>query len=124
MTAAALAATPDVAAAQPPVSPMTASSDRKWAPTAERQPLLASTARRYLQQISVSLSTSSVDVADKALRLFCLFLAEQHPQVSGFPRRGSFRTTNTAVGSASAGRSCSRYLAKLRKNRAEIGISR
>lgn len=100
MTAAALAATPQIPGPQR-VSPLTASSDRKWAPTAERQPLLASTARRYLQQISVSLSTSSVDVADKALRLFCLFLAEQHPQVSGFaqidrPQIEDFKTWLTA----------------------------
>ena len=87
MTAPALAAV-TTAITTTPGPRMTASSDRKWAPTADRQPLLASTARRYLQQISVSLSASSVDVADKALRLFCLFLAGQHPQVSGYAQIG------------------------------------
>jgi len=58
--------------------------DENWAPTAARQPQLAATARRYLEQISVSLSTSSVSVADQALRMFCLFLAEQHPDIAGF----------------------------------------
>ncbi|CAA9403981.1 MAG: hypothetical protein AVDCRST_MAG75-2318 [uncultured Propionibacteriaceae bacterium] len=58
--------------------------DRTWAPTAQRQPQLAVTARRYLAQIDVSLSPASVKVADQTLRMFCLFLAEQHPLVSGF----------------------------------------
>ncbi len=58
--------------------------DQNWAPTARRQPLLAATARRYLEQISVSLSPSSVTVADQALRMFCLFLADTHPDVTCF----------------------------------------
>lgn len=58
--------------------------DLTWAPTAARQPQLAATARRYLEQISISLSTSSVGVADQALRMFCLFLAAEHPDVSSF----------------------------------------
>lgn len=58
--------------------------DVLWAPTARRQPLLAATARQYLDQISISLSPSSVVVADQTLRMFCLFLAEIRPGVSGF----------------------------------------
>ena len=58
--------------------------DQNWASTARRQPQLAATARRYLEQISISLSTSSVAVADQALRMFCLFLADTHPDVSCF----------------------------------------
>ena len=37
------------------------------------------TARAYLDQISISLSPSSVAVADQALRGFCEFLAQTHP---------------------------------------------
>ena len=62
--------------------------DRSWATIVLRQPHLASTGRRYLEQISISLSASSVVVADQALRGFCQFLAEQHPQISGFAQVG------------------------------------
>ena len=58
--------------------------DLSWAPTLQRQPQLAVTARRYLAQIEVSLSAASVKVADQTLRMFCLFLAAEHPQVAGF----------------------------------------
>ena len=37
-----------------------------------------------MDQISISLSPSSVRVADQTLRWFCLFLADKHPEVSGF----------------------------------------
>jgi integrase/recombinase XerD len=83
MTAPALAivATPTVAStAERRLSKL----DAAWAPTARRHPLLAATARQYLDQISISLSPSSVVVADQTLRLFCDFLAETHPDVSGF----------------------------------------
>ncbi len=62
--------------------------DRSWATIVGRQPQLAATGRRYLDQISISLSASSVRVADQALRGFCLFLAEQHPQINGFAQVG------------------------------------
>jgi integrase/recombinase XerD len=90
MTTAALAALPSSTATVstpstgPAVPAGLAKLDQNWAATAARQPQLAVTARRYLDQISVSLSTSSVVVADKALRMFCLFLAEQHPTVPGY----------------------------------------
>jgi len=45
-----------------------------WAPILRRQPQLAVTAGQYLDQISISLSASSVRVADQTLRLFCEFL--------------------------------------------------
>jgi site-specific recombinase XerD len=81
MTALAIVATPTVAStAERRLSKL----DAAWAPTARRHPLLAATARQYLDQISISLSPSSVVVADQTLRLFCDFLAETHPDVSGF----------------------------------------
>ena len=55
-----------------------------WAPILHRQPQLAITAGQYLEQISISLSPSSVRVADQTLRWFCLFLADTHPEVNGF----------------------------------------
>ena len=55
-----------------------------WAPILRRQPQLALTAGQYLDQISISLSPSSVRVADQTLRLFCEFLSEKHPEVIGF----------------------------------------
>ena len=55
-----------------------------WAPILRRQPQLALTAERYMDQISISLSPSSVRVADQTLRWFCLFLADTHPEISGF----------------------------------------
>ena len=84
MTAA--APLPAVTATPRPTVPMIRLSklDQNWAPTARRQPQLAATARRYLEQISISLSPSSVAVADQALRMFCLFLADTHPDVSCF----------------------------------------
>ena len=56
----------------------------RWAPTLRRQPQLAITAGQYLDQIAISLSPSSVRVADQTLRLFCEFLSEKHPEISGF----------------------------------------
>ncbi len=53
-----------------------------------RQPQLALTARAYLDQISISLSPSSVTVADQALRMFCEFLATSHPDVSSYREVG------------------------------------
>ena len=55
-----------------------------WAPILRRQPQLAVTAGQYLDQIAISLSASSVRVTDQTLRLFCEFLADRHPEVSGF----------------------------------------
>jgi integrase len=65
-------------------APWLASSHAKWTAIAVQRPVLAATATRYLEQIFISLSASSVRVADQTLRTFCLFLAEQHPQVSCF----------------------------------------
>ncbi|MDQ3663887.1 MAG: site-specific integrase [Actinomycetota bacterium] len=67
-----------------PVPTRLSKLDHTWAPTARRQPQLAATARRYLDQISISLATSSVAVADQSLRMFCLFLADTHPGVTCF----------------------------------------
>jgi site-specific recombinase XerD len=84
MTAPAAVAAVTVTARPTVVSTRLSKLDENWALTAARRPQLASTARRYLEQISVSLSTSSVAVADQALRMFCLFLAAEHPDVSSF----------------------------------------
>ena len=57
---------------------------REWAATAQRAPQLAVTARRYLDQIHVSLQPRSVEAADNTLRLFVAFLGEEHPDVAAF----------------------------------------
>jgi integrase/recombinase XerD len=76
---------PALAVLTPPVPGNPPSKlDQMWAPTAGRRPQLAATARQYLDQISISLSPSSVVVADQTLRLFCQFLSETHPDISGF----------------------------------------
>jgi len=52
------------------------------------RPQLTATSRRYLEQISISLSASSVRVADQTLRGFCTSLASRHPNVSTFAQVG------------------------------------
>lgn len=79
MTAATLLTTTPPASAQLP-----GNSHAKWSAIALDRPVLAATATRYLQQLFISLSASSVRVADQTLRTFCLFLTEQHPQIDCF----------------------------------------
>jgi len=62
--------------------------DRRWLALQAKCPQLTATSRRYLEQISVSLSASSVRVADQTLRGFCTFLADEHPHVSTFAQVG------------------------------------
>ncbi|MEO6713209.1 MAG: tyrosine-type recombinase/integrase [Mycobacteriales bacterium] len=62
--------------------------DRRWLLLQADCPQLTATSRRYLEQISISLSASSVRVADQTLRGFCTFLADDHPQVSTFAQVG------------------------------------
>ncbi|MDQ3464238.1 MAG: tyrosine-type recombinase/integrase, partial [Actinomycetota bacterium] len=62
--------------------------DHRWLPLTQERPHLAATSRRYLEQISISLSASSVRVADQTLRAFCTFLIDRHPHVTGFAQVG------------------------------------
>jgi site-specific recombinase XerD len=74
-----------VLAAAPSASlPLTGNSAGQWLTIRRERPVLAATAERYLEQISISLSASSVRVADQTLRTFCTFLAEQHPTITAF----------------------------------------
>ncbi len=72
------------AATAPPSAPLQGNSRAKWSAIGVQRPVLAATAERYLEQIFISLSASSVRVADQTLRSFCLFLAEQHPTITAF----------------------------------------
>jgi site-specific recombinase XerD len=69
-----------------PATPLTlpGNSAGQWVLISQQRPMLAATAARYLEQISISLSASSVRVADQTLRTFCNFLAEQHPNITAF----------------------------------------
>jgi integrase len=58
--------------------------DREWAEIAQDAPALGSTARRYLAQIGVSLQPGTVKASSRVLRLFCLHLIYQHPELTGF----------------------------------------
>ena len=62
--------------------------DRRWLALQAQCPQLTATSRRYLEQLSISLSASSVRVADQTLRGFCTFLTEQHPTVTTFGQVG------------------------------------
>ena len=62
--------------------------DRRWLTLQATCPQLTATSRRYLEQLSISLSASSVRVADQTLRGFCTFLTEKHPLVSTFAQVG------------------------------------
>jgi len=57
---------------------------REWAAIAEAAPQLADTGGRYLDQIALSLQSSSVVVANAGLRLFCRYLVEDHPGTDRF----------------------------------------
>ena len=69
---------------RPPVSPLTGNSLEMWGRISGQRPVMMETAGRYLQQISLSLSPSSVRVYDQTLRGFCVFLSKEHPTVIGF----------------------------------------
>ncbi|MDH5290199.1 MAG: tyrosine-type recombinase/integrase [Acidimicrobiia bacterium] len=64
--------------------------DDRWALIAQRAPLLATTCGNYLDQTAVVLRPSSIAAIDQALRLFCFWLTEHHPDVrsvAGIGRR-------------------------------------
>ena len=63
-------------------------SEFEWAQIAHRAPTLAATAERYLGQIGVSLRPGSVVAADSTLRIFCRYLAEEHPRTKRFKAVG------------------------------------
>ena len=63
-------------------------ADREWDRIAAAAPALAVTARRYLDQISLSLRPSSVVVANGALRQFTGYLIAEHPDVATFAAVG------------------------------------
>jgi integrase len=83
-TAHATPATTVVRPVRPPVSPLTGNSLEMWGRISGQRPVMMETAGRYLQQISLSLSPSSIRVYDQTLRGFCLFLTKQHPEVTEF----------------------------------------
>jgi site-specific recombinase XerD len=56
----------------------------QWEQIASTAPGLAATSARYLAQISLSLRPSSVAVAELALRAFCCYLIDEHPEVTAF----------------------------------------
>ena len=62
--------------------------EREWAELVVAAPRLAGTAARYLDQISLSLRPASVITADAALRIFCRYLVEHHPETTSFARVG------------------------------------
>jgi integrase len=72
------------ATATPSPSSSLSGPQREWATIADAAPQLASTAERYLEQIGLSLRASSVVVANAALRLFCRYLVEAHPDTNCF----------------------------------------
>ena len=59
-------------------------SELDWSRIGSVAPQLAATSARYLDQISVSLRPGSVVVADAALRMFCSYVTEAHPDTAGF----------------------------------------
>jgi integrase len=76
-----------VAVTSPP-SPSPSLPEREWAAIAEAAPQLATTAGRYLEQIGLSLRSSSVVKADASLRLFCRYLLDTHPHTDRFAAVG------------------------------------
>ena len=64
------------------------SSEREWAVIVGQAPQLAGTARRYLDQIALSLRPGSVVVADSTLRIFCNYLLGHHPATDRFAAVG------------------------------------
>ena len=63
-------------------------SEREWMQIAAVTPGLTRTAGRYLDQIAVSLRPNSVIVADAALRMFCRYLNQCHPDTTSFSMVG------------------------------------
>jgi len=70
------------------VETVDSATDHEWDDIATLTPALATTARRYLNQIAMSLRPSSVVVADGTLRLFCRYLNQAHPDVVSFAEIG------------------------------------
>ncbi len=62
----------------------TSTHEVDWNDVATRAPQLAATARRYLDQLGVSLRASSVAVVDTTLRQLAGLLVTEHPEVTGF----------------------------------------
>jgi len=54
-----------------------------WELLAGRVPLLAATMRRYLAQQAVTLAPATITAADRALRVFGLWISEHDPSVTG-----------------------------------------
>jgi integrase len=63
-------------------------SELDWQVVTAGAPQLAATATRYLEQISYSLRPGSVVVADAALRVFCRYLLDAHPDTVTFAQVG------------------------------------
>jgi integrase len=63
-------------------------SEREWAELLVAAPRLAGTSIRYLDQIALSLRPGSVVAADGALRVFCRYLVEHHPDTTSFAAVG------------------------------------
>ena len=57
---------------------------RDWEPVVAHAPLLAVTAWRYLDQVSLSFRPATIDVADNTLRCFAGYLVRCEPDVVGF----------------------------------------
>jgi site-specific recombinase XerD len=58
-------------------------SDSDWVVLTARVPVLAATMRRYLGQQAVTLSPNTIDAADRALRIFGLWIHNHDPSVVG-----------------------------------------
>jgi len=62
--------------------------ERAWIEISQDAPLLAGTARRYLDQLAISHRPASMISTRSALRLFCLHLVYEHPKVETFAHVG------------------------------------
>jgi integrase len=67
-----------------PASGALSQSQLEWEQMNALAPRLASVSARYLDQIALSLRPASVVVVDKALRGFCRYLIEEHPEITSF----------------------------------------
>jgi len=63
-------------------------SQLEWEEMNALSPRLAAVAARYLDQIALSLRPASVVVVDGALRSFCRYLIEEHPEITSFSAVG------------------------------------
>jgi integrase len=61
----------------------TSQSTSDWELLADQIPLLAATMRRYLDQQAVTLTASTIIAADRALRIFGLWICQYDPSVTG-----------------------------------------